>query len=440
MKQIADLYPSATVMFADIVGFTAWSSVREPSQVFKLLETLYRAFDKLAKRRRVFKVETIGDCYVAACGLPTARKDHAVVMARFARECLDKIASLTKNLEMTLGPDTSDLSMRIGLHSGQVTAGVLRGDRARFQLFGETVNTASLMESSGERGQIQISEATSELLQEAGKSTWFKPREDSGLDFPSFWLRTRSSKSDNSGSVSSGDRTSSQGSYDKVEGSPSVKDCAIKEAQALVAKNRRLVIWTGEVLLQLLKQIVARRTKIGTITSLSDTDQQEQSFSPKTSELHDEGDTTIDEVVEIIELPEFDEKVSHHEVDLRLIEIEDVVLEQLNDYIETITSLYRENHFHNFEHASHVTMSVSKLLSRIVAPDAILLQQENEGSKLASNLHDHTYGITSDPLTQFACVFAALIHDVDHQGVPNAQLCKEEAEVAIKYKHKSVAE
>ena len=67
---IADFFPSATVLFMDIAGFTAWSSSREPSQVFILLETLFSSFDKLALRRRVFKVETIGDCYLAVCGLP----------------------------------------------------------------------------------------------------------------------------------------------------------------------------------------------------------------------------------------------------------------------------------------------------------------------------------------------------------------------------------
>jgi class 3 adenylate cyclase len=75
-------------MFADLVGFTAWSSMREPSHVFTLLETIYSAFDKIAKRRRVFKVETIGDCYVAVAGLPEPRRDHAAAMARFAHECL----------------------------------------------------------------------------------------------------------------------------------------------------------------------------------------------------------------------------------------------------------------------------------------------------------------------------------------------------------------
>lgn len=73
-EPIADLFPETTIMFADIAGFTAWSSEREPSQVFYLLETLYRAFDKIASRLGVFKVETIGDCYVAVTGLPDQRK------------------------------------------------------------------------------------------------------------------------------------------------------------------------------------------------------------------------------------------------------------------------------------------------------------------------------------------------------------------------------
>lgn len=75
-KPIADYFPHTTILFADIVGFTAWSSAREPSQVFTLLETLFHQFDQLANRRKVFKVETVGDCYVAVAGLPIARKDQ----------------------------------------------------------------------------------------------------------------------------------------------------------------------------------------------------------------------------------------------------------------------------------------------------------------------------------------------------------------------------
>jgi hypothetical protein len=102
-KPIADLFPSATVMFADIAGFTAWSSVREPTQVFTLLEGIYNSFDRMARRHKVFKVETIGDCYVAAAGLPEKMEDHAVVMARFARDCLKKMTEVTRKLETTLG-------------------------------------------------------------------------------------------------------------------------------------------------------------------------------------------------------------------------------------------------------------------------------------------------------------------------------------------------
>jgi class 3 adenylate cyclase len=72
-------------------------------RVFVLLETIYRSFDKIAKHRHVFKVETIGDCYVAVCGLPEPNEDHAVAMARFARDCLGKMDDLTRKLEVTLG-------------------------------------------------------------------------------------------------------------------------------------------------------------------------------------------------------------------------------------------------------------------------------------------------------------------------------------------------
>jgi hypothetical protein len=114
-----------SIMFGDLVGFTAWSSAREPTQVFRLLETIYFHFDELAKQRKVFKVETVGDCYVACCGLPTPNKAHAVVLARFARDCLMTFNRLVKQLEIELGPDTADLAMRFGLHSGQTTAGTI---------------------------------------------------------------------------------------------------------------------------------------------------------------------------------------------------------------------------------------------------------------------------------------------------------------------------
>lgn len=92
---------------------------------------------------------------------------------------------------------------------------------------------------------------------------------------------------------------------------------------------------------------------------------------------------------------------------------------------------------HSFEHASHVAMSVVKLLSRIVAPSEVDVADDSRGS---TSLHDGSFGITSDPITQFTCIFAALIHDLDHPGVPNSQLVAESSPLAQKYGGKSVAE
>lgn len=186
---IADLFPETTVLFADIVQFTMWSSTREPTQVFLLLESVYGLFDKLAEKRGVFKIETIGDCYLAVAGLPDARSDHAVVMSKFASECCIQMSKLVSSsstsslssstLCETLGPvGTSDLSIRCGLNSGPVTAGVLRGQKTRFQLFGDTVNMASRMESTGEKNRIQASESTAKELIKHNKGHWLTTRPD----------------------------------------------------------------------------------------------------------------------------------------------------------------------------------------------------------------------------------------------------------------------
>jgi class 3 adenylate cyclase len=174
---IADLFPDATVFFGDLAGFTTWSSERKPTEVFGLLETIYGAFDSIAQRRKVFKVETIGDCYVAVTGLPEAQPDHALIMAKFSADCMIKLKKLLIQMAGEYGKDTEDLSLRIGLHSGAVTAGVLRGDRGRFQLFGDTVNTAARMESNGKPGRIHCSQDTADRLRLARKGSWVKPRE-----------------------------------------------------------------------------------------------------------------------------------------------------------------------------------------------------------------------------------------------------------------------
>ena len=130
------------------MGFIEWSNhpAREPSHTFTLLESLFGAFDQIAASQGIYKVETSGDVYIAAAGVPEARDNHAEAMARFATDCRDAGVEVFHKLQTEMGEGTGLLSLRFGLHSGKVLAGVVRGQRARFQLYGEAVSTAAAME------------------------------------------------------------------------------------------------------------------------------------------------------------------------------------------------------------------------------------------------------------------------------------------------------
>jgi len=223
---IADEYPNTTIMFADMAGFTSWSSNREPKTVFKLLETLYGAFDAIANQKNVFKVETIGDCYLAAAGIPNAQPKHAVIMTNFARQCMLRMREIVHELADELGEDTLNLQLRIGLHSGPVTAGVLRGQKARFQLFGDTVNTASRMESNGVKGRIHCSQETADALILEGKGYYLTPREEKIVakgkgELQTYWILetdTKYSTCSTKYSTSSTSEGISSSSSDDVQG------------------------------------------------------------------------------------------------------------------------------------------------------------------------------------------------------------------------------
>jgi class 3 adenylate cyclase len=158
-------------------GFTKWSSEHSPSQVFQLLEQIFWEFDSLATLHNVFKLGTIGDCYIAVTGIPDPIDDHAIVLTRFAFDARDKVREVCARLESE-GLDTAKLDMRFGIHSGATTAGILRGTKSRFELFGDTINTASRMESTGIGGKIQVSEETAELIRLHSKGRWLAKRDN----------------------------------------------------------------------------------------------------------------------------------------------------------------------------------------------------------------------------------------------------------------------
>lgn len=166
-NRIAEAYAETTVVFADIVGFTPWAQRTDPARVVALLDDLFSRFDVLAVEHGVEKIKTVGDAYMAAAGAPEPRTDHALAALSFARALLAEEAdwSATNGL---------GLEIRVGLASGPVVAGVIGRRRLLFDLWGDTVNTAARMESSGIAGRIQVAPSTRDLLKGDGE---FEPRQ-----------------------------------------------------------------------------------------------------------------------------------------------------------------------------------------------------------------------------------------------------------------------
>ena len=157
--RIADSFPAASVLFADVVDFTPRSEHLPPAEVVGMLDRLFSHFDMMAERYELEKIKTIGDCYMVASGVPTPRPDHARALALLALDMVE--ATQSKDGVGDLG-----LELRVGINSGPVVAGVIGRKRFLYDLWGDAVNTASRMESQGTSGRIQITRATYELLKD----------------------------------------------------------------------------------------------------------------------------------------------------------------------------------------------------------------------------------------------------------------------------------
>lgn len=258
---------------------------------------------------------------------------------------------LTRALEVQLGPDTTQLGLRIGIHSGAVTAGILRGDRARFQLFGDTMAALVAVEAAGKPNRILVSQATANCIAASGKEKWLTDRAETeilkvrkhlsnaifegGRDLrilvyfkQGYWIHPATLRGERSRRV--------RGSMDE----PSSNSVGFSDPSDTVSDQttlQRLIDWNVDLLSTSMKEILSQSTESQPVLDSA------ADMAP----LRQCGSSYLDEVMEIIMLPDFDgaKVVSNTAV------LPKTVQEQLRDYVTCIASMYRSNDFHNFEHA-----------------------------------------------------------------------------------------
>lgn len=185
---IADDLPEVTILFADIVDFTPRASSMAADDLVRFLNRVFTEFDELTEKLGLEKIKTIGDAYMVAAGMPSPRPDHAEVIADMALAMLDVTARLTREVGQ-------QIEVRIGLHTGSAIAGVIGTQKVFYDVWGDTVNTASRMESQGDVGRIQL---TQEMKDRLGDAYTFESR---GLvdikgkgEIETFWLIGKTSR------------------------------------------------------------------------------------------------------------------------------------------------------------------------------------------------------------------------------------------------------
>jgi class 3 adenylate cyclase len=187
-RTIVDSFIDSTVVFADIVGFTRISARQSPQRTVQLLNDIFSSFDRIAEHLELEKIKTIGDAYMLVGGLPVARPDHAEACAAAALEMLEAVRAFNRRHQL-------DWAIRIGMNSGPVVAGIIGTRKFSYDLWGDTVNIASRMESHGQPGQVQVSEVTKKLLE---KKYDFQPMGvieiKNSAPMPTYLLKRRSAQ------------------------------------------------------------------------------------------------------------------------------------------------------------------------------------------------------------------------------------------------------
>jgi adenylate cyclase len=193
-SEIADAFPEASILFADMAGFTARASDTTPSELVRFLNSVYTRLDTIVERHGLEKIKTTGDSYMAVSGVPVARPDHASALAALALEIRDALVGL-------VDPRGRSVPIRVGIASGPVVAGIVGMHKYAYDVWGDTVNMASRMESTGEPGKIQVAPATYELLKDQFEFVAREPIEVRGKGYMRTWflIGSKSSTGDRTG-------------------------------------------------------------------------------------------------------------------------------------------------------------------------------------------------------------------------------------------------
>jgi phospholipid-translocating ATPase len=165
---VIDKLSNVTFMYADIVGFTSWSSARSPKEVINMLSQMFTKFDKLCVEHDIYKVYTIGDCYVAMGYRGDYKRNPAV-------ECLNVVSFAFKMVQIIEEVNQSinaELNMRIGIHTGDAIGGITGTNVVRYDIYGKDVMIANKMESNGVPGKVAVSQATKDLLEETANGSF----------------------------------------------------------------------------------------------------------------------------------------------------------------------------------------------------------------------------------------------------------------------------
>lgn len=376
---VVERYNIVTIFFSDIVGFTSLAGELSPIRVMEMLNELYNNFDKIAKKHNVYKVETIGDAYMVVGGAPDrcSAPEAAQKVAVFALE----VTEFVKNFKTIHG---NRIQIRCGLASGPVVAGVVGSSMPRFCFFGDTVNFASRMESTSQVMKIQCNDFTARLLRDAPNFSFsLSEREENGV---------RGVLAKGKGVVRSWWIECVDGVYNQKADleNPSGQ----KELNGSVDSTIQSIALT--------KQTWER---LG---------QNESSLVAATPNIK----TMADRIYALLEYRlslAIERRPTQNPLSTR-------EKAELRNYVHTIASLHNSVEFHSFEHVSHVTISMNKVIDTISSGSR---GDENQGS-----IYDNLW---SDVFTHFAMLFSAMIHDVAHTGQSNKILETIQHDVAIKF-------